>query len=315
MRMIRSPGATRDGAINLALISVVVFAWSTSWIALKAQTGVVAPEVSVFLRFLAAAPLVFVWAWVSGARLSFGRRAHLAFAAMGVAIFSSNFILFYHGAAHLPSGLLSVIFALASVVNVTLAFFIFGEKAPLRVLVGGLTGFAGVALMFEPEFERAGAGADILAGLGFCTAGTLAFSIGNMISSRLQKRAIPVVGASAWGMLYGALWSLVLALARGAAFTVEWTWPYLGGLAWLVIVSTVIAFITYLSLLGRVGAGRAGYATVLFPVFALIISAAFENFRPTALTWAGLILVAAGNVLMLSRQKAADHGGRRPVGG
>lgn len=291
----------RDDVINLALLGVVIFAWSTSWIALKAQTGVIAPEVSVFLRFAVAAPFVFAWAAFSGSRLSFSHREHLASALLGVSIFSTNFILFYHGAVFLPSGLLSVIFSLASVINLGLAFMLFGEKASAKVLIGGLLGFAGVALMFEPEIERSGGSPDVLKGLALCIAGTLCFCLGNMISSRLQKRGVPVIGAAAWGMVYGTVWAGVLALARRAEFTVEWTWPYLGGMVYLALISTVIAFLTYLTLLGRVGAGRAGYATVLFPVFALVISAIFEDYRLTLFAVVGLGLVAAGNFLVLRR--------------
>lgn len=291
----------RDDLINLGLLGAVIFAWSTSWIALKAQTGVIAPEVSVFFRFLIAAPFVFLWAKLSGARLALSRLEHLGSALLGVCIFSTNFILFYHGALHLPSGLLSVVFSLASVINLGLAYVLFHEKASAKVLIGGFLGFIGVALMFEPEIARSGGSPAVFTGLAFCVAGTLFFCSGNMVSSRLQKRGVPVIGAAAWGMVYGTLWAGMLALLRGAVFTVEWTWPYLGGMIYLAIISTVVAFLTYLTLLGRVGAGRAGYATVLFPVFALAISALFENYQLTPLAILGLAFVATGNFLVLRR--------------
>lgn len=291
----------RDELVNLGLLGAVIIAWSTSWIALKAQTGVIAPEVSVFFRFLLAAPFVFLWAKLSGARLALSRLEHLGSALLGVCIFSTNFILFYHGALHLPSGLLSVVFSLASVINLGLAYVMFREKASAKVLIGGFLGFVGVALMFEPEIARSGGSPAVLTGLAFCVAGTLFFCSGNMVSSRLQKRGVPVIGAAAWGMVYGTLWAGTLALLRGAVFTVEWTWPYLGGMIYLAIISTVVAFLTYLTLLGRVGAGRAGYATVLFPVFALAISALFENYQLTPLAVLGLAFVATGNFLVLRR--------------
>ena len=42
------------------LYAVMVFGWSTSWIMLKQQLGVVAPEVSLFWRYLAAALLCYM---------------------------------------------------------------------------------------------------------------------------------------------------------------------------------------------------------------------------------------------------------------
>ena len=46
-------------------------------------------------------------------------------------------------------------------------------------------------------------------------------------------------------------------------------------------------------------AARAGYATVIFPVFALLISTGLEGYRWTLFALAGLVLVAVGNVLVI----------------
>jgi drug/metabolite transporter (DMT)-like permease len=66
------------------------------------------------------------------------------------------------------------------------------------------------------------------------------------------------------------------------------------------VVSTVVAFAAYLTLLGRIGAARAGYSTVMFPVFALLISTVFEGYAWTPYAIAGLALVAIGNVLVIA---------------
>lgn len=291
----------RDSFVNLSLLATVVFAWSTSWIALKAQTGVIAPEVSVFFRFLIAAPFVFLWALMTQARIRLSPKEHLGAALLGALIFSTNFILFYHGAVHLPSGLLSVVFSLASVINLALAFLLFGERVSWKVLLGGLFGFGGVALMFQPQIAKTEGSPLVYAGLLLCVAGTFCFCMGNMVSSRLQKRGLPVIGATAWGMIYGTLWAGFLGLVRGAVFTVERTWAYLGSMLYLATICTVVAFLTYLTLLGRVGPARAGYATVLFPVIALMISAIFEDYHLTLPALIGLAAVALGNVLVLRR--------------
>lgn len=81
----------------------------------------------------------------------------------------------------------------------------------------------------------------------------------------------------------------------------EWTLPYLGSLIFLAVVSSVIAFWSYLNLVGSIGAGRAGYATVIFPVVALVISALLEGYAFPTIAIAGLALVLIGNVLVLGR--------------
>ena len=62
---------------------------------------------------------------------------------------------------------------------------------------------------------------------------------------------------------------------------------------------TIVAFGAYLSLIGRIGADKAAYAMVVFPLVALIISTLFEGFvwTPTALLGMGLVVV--GNIVVV----------------
>jgi drug/metabolite transporter (DMT)-like permease len=63
----------------------------------------------------------------------------------------------------------------------------------------------------------------------------------------------------------------------------------------------VIAFGAYLTLVGRIGAHRAGYAAVMWPVVALALSMAFEGLRLDAPIIIGTSFVLLGNLLVLKR--------------
>lgn len=290
-------------AFDFALYAITVFAWSTSWIALKMQVGTVAPEVSVAWRFLLASVVMFGWIAVAGRPWRFSLSDHARFAIQGALIFSTNFYLFYLGGQYLASGLLSVVFSLASVFNLLLSAAVFRQRIEARVAVGAAIGFAGIGLVYWPEIAGTEMDHDALVGLFLCIAGTLFFCSGNMMSTFNQRRGLPVVSTNAWGMVYGTLIMLALSLINGRTFEVEWTLPYLGGLVWLAVVSSVIAFASYLTLLGRIGAARAGYATVIFPVFALGISTVFEGYVWTPVAVVGLVAVMIGNLIVLSRGK------------
>jgi drug/metabolite transporter (DMT)-like permease len=107
-------------------------------------------------------------------------------------------------------------------------------------------------------------------------------------------------------MLYGTLWFTLVALFRGQPFIVEWSARYFLSIAWLAVPSTVIAFAAYLTVLGRIGAGRAAYAMVLVPVVALVISTILEDYRWTLSAAFGVALVILGNAIVLSRGRAAQ---------
>jgi len=189
------------------------------------------------------------------------------------------------------------------VFNILIAIVFMGLRPGANVLTGAFLGIIGIGMMFWPVIAGQSFNRQALFGLGLCVMGTLSFCIGNLVSATLQRKKIPVISASTWGMTYGAIISALIAVAQGDAFIIDWTPSYLISLVFLTIVSSVIAFAAYLTLLGRIGTARAGYATVVFPVVALVISTVVEDYHMTLLAGAGLVLVLAGNVFVLGSSR------------
>lgn len=295
------PPATRTPftAFDLTLYGIVVVAWTFSWLAIHYQVGPVPAEVSVVWRFALSAPIMMLWARLDGRTLTYPLADHLRFGALGIFLFSTNFVLFYQAAAFIASGLMCVVFSLASVINVFLGAIVLRAPIDRRILVAGLFGAFGVGLLFYPQLAGNTLNADALAGLGLSLLGTLCFCIGNMVSARLQQRKIPVLAASGWGMVYGTVFLTIVALALGRPFIIDPDLVYIGAVIYLAVFATVIAFACYLTLLGRIGADRAAYAMVVTPAAAMIVSSIFEDYEFTPLAALGLIAVIAGNLLVL----------------
>ena len=281
---------------ELLLYSMVVFGWSTSWLPLKWQLGVVAPEVSLLWRFVIAATVMFVISIYLRQSLIFHWRTHLRLALLGLCIFSTNFAFFYHGGKGVASGLLAVVFSSASLVNVLMTAVLGRSRPRIAHLLAAMVGLTGVVCLFWPELQLSNTA---LTSLALCLIGTLFFCTGNMVSAACQKRSIPVLASASWGMLYGACYLALFSFISNHEFTIEPTAKYVLGLVWLALVSSVMTFAAYLSLIGRIGPSRAGYATVIFPVFALLISTVFESYTWSSLAFIGLGLVICGNVIML----------------
>ena len=281
---------------ELLLYSMVVFGWSTSWLPLKWQLGVVAPEVSLLWRFVIAATVMFVISIYLRQSLLFNWRTHLRLALLGLCIFSTNFAFFYHGGKGVASGLLAVVFSSASLVNVLMIAVLGRSRPRIAHLLAAMVGLTGVVCLFWPELQLSNTA---LTSLALCLIGTLFFCTGNMVSAACQKRGIPIFASASWGMLYGACYLALFSFISNHDFIIEPTAKYVLGLVWLALVSSVMTFAAYLSLIGRIGPSRAGYATVMFPVFALLISTVFESYTWSSLAFIGLGLVIFGNVIML----------------
>ena len=80
------------------------------------------------------------------------------------------------------------------------------------------------------------------------------------------------------------------------------SWPYVVSLMYLSLAGTSLAFGLYLALLKKIGAARAAYTSVLFPVIALVVSTIFEGYRWSLPAFIGLAVLLAGNALALGRR-------------
>jgi len=299
-----SAGEARFARRDFLLYSVTVLSWSASWYALKvnASHSVSAP-VTTCWRFALAAVLMFLIVRLRGEPLRFALRDHALFALLGIFLFSTNFALFLHASTLVVSGLLAVVFSLASVVNLLIGA-VRGDLAGPRRWAGAALGASGIVMLYWPALRTEGGGG---AGLALCLAGTLSFCIGNQFSQATGRRGLPLLPASAWGMTYGAIWCAVLAVFGGYAFTFDRAPGYIGSLLFLSIVSTVIAFWAYLNLVRRIGASRASYATVMFPILALLLSTLLEGYIWTGPGVVGVALALSGNLLVLrSNQRRAS---------
>lgn len=296
--------AFRMSGSDMALYGLLVCVWSTSWYPLKLQVGVVAPEVSLVWRFILASSLMFLILKVLKKPLWLPLKDHGRLALLGILMFSTNFVLFYYASVHLASGLLPVIFSTTSLINLGLGILLLGQRFDRRVAIGAVLGISGITCVFWPEITGATFNKGAFFSLFLALAGTLSFALGNILSASNQKKGIPVFTATAWCMAYGALWMAIVAVFRGQPFIVEWSADYIGSLLWLTITSSVIALLVYTTLIGRIGAARTGYATVLFPIFALVISTVLEGFEWHLLSFVGVALVLTGNVFVLSRRQS-----------
>jgi drug/metabolite transporter (DMT)-like permease len=291
-------------AMNLMLYLLTVLIWGTTWIALKLQLGTVPIAWSVAYRFALAAAVMFAWLAYTG-RLKRPRGAAMGLiAAQGVFLFCLNFLCFLQASRYIPSGLVAVLFSTATVWNAFNARVFLKRPLLPRVLAGSGLGLLGLVALFWPELSRPQSLADTGLGIAYGLAGTLCFSIGNMLSTRLQATGHTPVVTNAWGMLIGASVLTLGCSLAGVPWAFEATTRYMGALLYLAIPGSVIGFTAYLTLVGRLGPEKAAYCTVLFPVVALNVSALVEGYAWSAPALFGLALVMAGNVLVFKRPAA-----------
>ena len=290
---------------NLGLYLAAVLIWGSTWLVITFQLGRVPPEVSVVWRFALAGAMLLLWSLVRRLRLSFSLRDHGWMALQGALLFGLNYVCVYLAESRISSGLVAVIFSLITFLNIagTRLFF----KTPIRAttVIAALLGVGGVALIFLPELRRPARGGEAVLGVIFSVVGTISACAGNLISARNQRRGLPVVPLNTFGMLYGAGFVALYAAAMGREFTFDPSLRYVTSLVYLSLFGSVLAFGAYLTLVGRIGADRAGYTAAAIPIVALLLSVGFEGLRLGAPELCGILLCVAGNTLVLRKRPVA----------
>ena len=286
---------------NLQLFAACVAIWGSTWLAITFQLGRVEPEASVTYRFLLASLLLFAYCAARRLPLRFSWRDHAWMALLGIFMFSVSYIFVYYAEQHIVSGLVAVGYSASPLLGMFGQRIFFATPMTAKVVAGSVLGIAGIALVFWPEFSKFQAGGSPALGALFTALAVIISMLGSMVAHRNHDANIPVWQGMAWGMLYGAIFSALWTLAAGKPFAFDATWPYVLSLLYLVVLGSILAFAAFLTLLGRIGAARSGYIGVMVPIVALVISAAFEGFRWHALTWVGIAVSVAGNVIILRR--------------
>jgi drug/metabolite transporter (DMT)-like permease len=286
---------------DIILFSIPTLIWGSTWLAITFQLGVVDPLVSVFYRFLLAAIILFVYCRLIKMNLKYSAKQHLFMALQGTFLFGINYWLVYMAEVHLKSGLVAVVFSTIIFLNIFNGLIFLKSKVRMNVLASALIGFVGIVLVFKDEILNFNFSNDKSFGLILAFLSVITASLGNITSAYNQRNKLPVVQTNAYGMLYGSLLMLILVFIIGTPLSFDVSFKYIGSLIYLAVFGSIIAFWSYLTLLGKIGADKAAYAMLVFPIIALLLSTMFEEYTWSLFALLGIALITSGNFLMLKK--------------
>ena len=231
--------------------------------------------------------------------MKFKASEHFFILLQGLFIFGFNYWLVYMAELHLTSGLVGLLFSTLVFMNILNSRIFLKTPFEPRILIGGAMGLGGMALVFQKDLIAFSFSSETSVALVLALSGAYVASLGNITSARNQMKGIPVLQSNAVGMMYGGIAMSLFSLLSGKPFTYEPTIGYLFSLGYLALFGSVFAFTAYLTLVGEIGASRAGYVTLISPIIALTLSTFFEDYRWSALGLLGVLMILGGNALVL----------------
>ncbi|MDK1119262.1 MAG: DMT family transporter [Anaerolineae bacterium] len=286
---------------NALYYLITVLIWGSTWFAIKFQLGFVSPELSIAYRYTLAAAILFIFTAIRRLPMRFSLTQHVLLATQGFLLFSITYYLVYTGEIYLTSGMVALLFTFFPIANILFGALFLRAPIRARVVIGSLLGILGVAFIFGPDLSSIDLSGGIGLGITLVLISVITASLGNILATRNQRHGLPVIQSNAYGMAYGAAFMILFALFNQSPFVFEFSLSYILSLLYLALFGSVIAFGTYMTLLGRIGPDRAAYVTVLFPVIALALSTIFEGLTWSPPQLAGVGLVLIGNVVVLTK--------------
>ena len=301
-----APGASSARRRDLGVLALVVLGpvWGYGWVVTKVALGYSPPLTFAALRAALSIPCLFLVLVVArrplrppaiGYTLVIGLLQTTAFVGLTVWALSSG-----------GAGKVAVLTYTMPFWLLLLAWAFLGERLRGAQWLAVCVALAGLVLVVAPwRLHGLLSSALALAG-GFAWAGSA------LVIKLLQRRRhVDILSLTTWQMVFGSL-PLILVAALFHSGGPEWTAPFVGALAYTVLLANMLAWVLWLYALRALSAGTAGLGTLAIPVVGVVAAWLQLGERPDAVEAAGMVLIVgalailAGRGIVDSRRGSAD---------
>jgi drug/metabolite transporter (DMT)-like permease len=288
---------TSDRIKLLLAFAAVYLIWGSTYLAIRYAVETIPPLLVVAARHTIAGVILLAWAWARGFR---PRREHW----ISGLIVGALFFLIGHGLLHwaeqyVASGLAALLIATEPMFILVLAWMI-GQQRISRVSALGLAlGVAGVGILTLADLSAKGS---TLLGVVAVLVGSISWAAGVVISPKLTlpddslaRTAVPLVCGAA------LVW--IAAFATGEFHRFHWasiSLRSIGGLVYLIVFGSIIAFTAYMWLLQRCPPTLVATHTYANPVVAVLLGWLLAS-EPLNLRVVAACVAILGAVMLIRR--------------
>jgi drug/metabolite transporter (DMT)-like permease len=247
------------------LVAIFCLIWSAAFAVSKLAMLDCPPLLLVSVRCILAGVIMLGAAALSGAPFRLARRDLAALTLLGIANYALYLGLNYVGIMRGASAGLSALIASANpVLTAVLAAWVLDEPLTWRKGAGLLLGVGGVAAIVESRIT----GGENLVGVAFVIVALLALAAGTILFKRLAPSGGLLIGNGVQN-LAGGLALAPFAVAFESVSDVTPSARLIAALAFLVLLSSIVAYLLWFHLLTVSGATAASAYHFLMPPLGL----------------------------------------------
>ncbi len=246
--------------------ATIIIVWSTTPLGISWSNESISPLAAVAMRMAIAALVGMGVLRVLGIPLFWTREALKSYTVSLLGIYLA-LTLTYIAALHVPSGLISVIYALSPLVSTLLATFLLGRgDFTISRLLSFLISFFGLVTIFLDDWVIEGKG---LFGLSLLLLAVFLYSLSGVLVQKVRLDAHPLsttVGSLIVAMpFFIGTWALIDGNLPNIDVASKSIWAIL----YLALFGSLIGFACYFFIVKELGATAVAMVTLITPVVAL----------------------------------------------
>lgn len=302
-------GRSADWRVGAALGTIYVV-WGSTYIAIRFAIETLPPFLMAGIRFILAGGLLYLVLRATGARAP--SRAHWRSSLLiGFLLIAGGNGALTWAELRVPSGTAALLVSATPLWMVLLDWLAFEGRRPRPpVALGLLAGFAGMALLLGPGHGATSGRVDLAGGLVVLT-GSLAWSVGSLLSRRAPAHQPPLLGTAAQLLCGGVILALV-GLATGEAGALARQPPdarSLLSVAYLVVVGALVGYTCYMWLLRNTAASLVSTYAYVNPVVAVFLGWLLAGESVTSRTLVAAAIIVGAVALIVTFRRAPRPGG------
>lgn len=284
--------------LSLLAFSSVAAIWGSTYLAIKIGLTDLPPLTFATLRFAMASLVMFSYLAVKRERILPKRDEWLPLIGMSLCMTSIPYGLVFWGQQYVSSGMASILTASMPLFVVFIAWGFIGEPLTLSKIGGVALGLIGLGVLYR---DQLGSASSVLGGVAV-TGSALAYGIGTVYGKILGNRLTPLL-LNTWQMALGTVALAGVAAWQEGIVAPRLSLASLSAIVYLALFGSVVAWLLYFWLMGRVSASTLSLVSFVAPIVSVVMGTlAGEALTLTMFT--GMLMVFAGVILVGRKQSA-----------
>lgn len=288
-----------------AAFAAIYLVWGSTYLAIRIAIETMPPLIMLGARFGVAGLLMVLWARARGAAPVTPRQWGWALL-LGLLMPCWGTGSVAWAEQYVSSGLAALLVATVPLLVVAIDALRGRRRLSVRVVLGVVAGFGGVAFLMRPG--AAGDHPSVPLAIGVLMVGTVAWSIGSVISQQVDQPASPVL-AIGLQMAIGGGWLTLAGLALGEGSQVELAGFSLRSFlafAYLIVFGSFVAYLAYGWLLRVTEPAKVATYAYVNPVIALLLGWSLAGEALDAQVLVAAVVILASVVLILKTPRRPE---------